>query len=183
MPARTTRLAWASNLLVTLTLTAGLAACTGAPQAPPPTDVPAPPSGPAVVEPTASPTAPATPDVGPADYAAWVEIQGFGGSSGLRQVLKEAQWIQDHPTEGSAFDIGEDMRLADDLAAWLDAHDATPCWAEYHATMRGMLDRIHDAFSAAHDARAAGKAVPLEVAAQVVSESEAAFNLAAPPAC
>jgi hypothetical protein len=136
-----------------------------------------------MVDPTASPTAAATPDIGPADYATWVEIQGFGGSSGLREILKAAHWTQDHPTEGSAFDISEDMRLVDYLAAWLDAHDATACWAEYHATMRAMLDRIHDAFSAARDARAAGNMVPTEVGVQLVTESEAAFNLAAPPAC
>src|SRR4029453_2419289 len=56
MPARTTRLAWASTLLVTLTVTASLAACTGTSQSPPPHDGPASPTGPAAIQPPPSPT-------------------------------------------------------------------------------------------------------------------------------
>jgi hypothetical protein len=184
MPADATRrLARPTSVLLAIATTVVMAACSGAQQgpsgqartaSPPPSPTP---------RAAASATPGATADGGPADYAAWVEIQGFGGSSGLREVLKGAEWIRDHPTEGSAFDVESTMRLGDNLASWLDANPATPCWTEYHATMRASLDRIHEAFALARDARAAGRMVPGDVAEAVVAESQAAFDLAEPEAC
>jgi hypothetical protein len=75
------------------------------------------------------------------------------------------------------------MRLTDNLAAWLDSHPATACWADYHATMRASLDRIKSAFAAARDARAAGDSVTPEVGAQLVKETQAAVDLPEPAGC
>jgi hypothetical protein len=176
-------LSHANRLVLAIAMSIGLAACSGAGQAPTsqqPMKSPAPTATTEVVEPA---TPRATPDGGPVDYAAWVEVQGFGGSSGLRQVLRGAEWIRDNPTIGNAFDIEMDMRVATNLAAWLDAHPATACWAEYHTTVRASLDRIHDAFAEARDARAAGAVVPQDVADRVVSEAQAAADLAEPAGC
>jgi hypothetical protein len=175
-----------ARLVVTLVASIAITGCTGAQGAVAPSTATAPQTTaepPTATAPVTAPTPTAAQVVGPADYQTWVEIQGFGGSSGVRQVLKGANWINDHPAEGSAFDIGLDMRVADSLAEWLDAHSAKPCWADYHATMRTLLDRIHDGYSAAYDARAAGAAVPLHVASELVAASQTAFDLPAPAGC
>lgn len=120
---------------------------------------------------------------GPVDYALWIERQGFGGSSGLRQVLKSANWVNDNGAFASVSDVGTEMGYAERLAGWLDNHPATACWAEYHAAVRATLDRVLAGFAAARDARAAGQRVPLEVGATLVSEAQAAFDLPAPAGC
>jgi hypothetical protein len=184
MSALTSRLLPRSELLYLLIATTiAVGACSAASKAsssPQPTASPAPSATPAAVASTASS---ATPDTGPADFATWVEIQGFGGSSGLNEVLKAAKWTQEHPAEGNAFDIEGDMRLVANLAEWLDDHAATPCWSDYHQTMRASLDRIHEGFAAAAEARAASRIVPQEVAAQLVAVSQAAYDLPKPEGC
>ena len=175
-----------------------LAACSGAaaPSAtPPPTPVAATPAltpaatpsataaaTPAAVESSAA-SASAAASGGPVGYAAWVERQGFGGSSGLNEVAKETHWMQDHPTEVTAFDIQTTQRFIDHLATWLDQNPATACWTEYHATVRATLGRMHDAYITAHDARAAGSYVPNDVAAALVKDAEAAESMPPPPGC
>ena len=179
--APTTRyLQLAASALVPLLLVA----CAATSGAAAPTDRPA-------TEPTPRPT-PALPSAaadattapgGPADYALWVERQGFGGSSGLRQVLKGATWIRDHAFEATVFDVDNEMGFADRLAGWLDKNPPAPCWADYHAAVRATLDRLLDAYGAAHDARVAGHSVPIEVGATLVAEAQSAFDLPAPAGC
>jgi len=120
---------------------------------------------------------------GPVDYALWVERQGFGGSSGLRQVLKSANWVNENAFRATVPDVETEMGYAERLAGWLDEHPATPCWAKYHATVRATLDRVLAGFAAARDARAAGHGVPLEVGATLVLEAQSAFDLPAPAGC
>jgi hypothetical protein len=135
--------------------------------------------------PTADPSALASPPEagGPAGYAAWVERQGFGGSSGLHQVVNEARWMRDHPSETTPFDIATGLRLVDHLAAWLERNPPTECWADYHATVRAALGRMHDGYTAGAAARATGETVPADVAAALVSDADAAYGLAAPAGC
>lgn len=149
-----------------------LTACSGA--APAPTATPAPSTPPA-------PTA--TASGGPVGYAAWVERQGFGGSSGLKEVAKETNWMRDNPVAVTAFDIQTTQRLVDHLATWLDENPATACWVDYHATVRAALGRMHDAYVTAHDARAAGNQVPADVVTALVNDAGDADALPAPSGC
>jgi hypothetical protein len=184
MPAHSSRpLAPPAAVGLLIATAIALMACSAAPGATPsprPSPSPAATATPVAVASTApSPSL----DAGPVDFASWVEIQGFGGSSGLNEVRKGAEWIRDHPGEGNAFDIESTNRLVVELAAWLDEHAATPCWSDYHATMRASLDRIRDGFAAAAEARAAGRTVPADVAVQLAAESKAAFDLPKPESC
>jgi hypothetical protein len=120
---------------------------------------------------------------GPVNYAAWVDRQGFGGSSGLKEVAKETNWMRDHPTEVTAFDIQTTLRFVDHLATWLDENPATACWSEYHTTVRATLGRMHDAYTTAHDARAAGNLVPTDVVTSLVTDANAADAMPAPAGC
>jgi hypothetical protein len=49
--------------------------------------------------------------------------------------------------------------------------------------VRASLDRIRDGFTAAARERAASRIVPQDVAAQLVADSQAAFDLPEPEAC
>jgi hypothetical protein len=120
---------------------------------------------------------------GPVAYSAWVERQGFGGSSGLAEVAKETNWMRDHPTEVTAFDIQTTLRFVDHLATWLDENPATACWSDYHATVRATLGRMHDAYTKAHDARAAGNLVPADIVTSLVTDANAADAMPAPAGC
>ena len=137
---------------------------------------------PTPVRPSAAVAATPSPG-GPAAYALWVERQGFGGSSGLRQVLKGAKWMRDNAFTATVFEVEDEMGYAKRLAGWLDEHPAAPCWTEYHATVRATLDRVLNAYAAARDARATGHGIPLEVGATLVAEAQFAFDLPAPAGC
>jgi hypothetical protein len=171
-----------SRWLLIAAMSAALAACSASAAAAPsarPTTNPTP----SPTSPAAATTAPATPlPSGPVDYAEWVARQGFGGSSGLRQLVNDVTWIQSNPTQATLFDIDDGLKRADRLRTWLDDHEPTACWADYHVTVRAALGRIVDGLTAVHDAKAAGKLVPSEIAAQLVTETQAAWQLAA-PAC
>jgi hypothetical protein len=143
-----------------------------------PTPNPTPVASVAAVE-SASPAA----SGGPVGYATWVDRQGFGGSSGLKEVAKETNWMRDHPSEVTPFDIQTTMRLVDHLASWLDENPATACWADYHAAVRATLGRMHDAEVLAHDARAAGQFVPTDVVTALVKDANAADAMPAPAGC
>jgi hypothetical protein len=162
-----------------------LAACTGSAGAAVSKASSAPVSAPAVAPSVAaSPAAaPAASPGGPVDYAAWVERQGFGGSSGLHQVVNEVHFLHDRPVEVTQFDLDNGLRLVDHLATWLDENPATACWADQHATIRAALGRLHDGYSAARDAAAAGKYVRVEVTKALVEQAEAAYALPAPTGC
>jgi hypothetical protein len=174
-PTRSTPLAavlLAPLLLAACAATSGAAAPASSTAPTAMATLPAPP----VKAPSASPG-------GPVEYALWVERQGFGGSSGLRQVLKSANWVNDNASWATVSDVETEMSYAERLAGWLDKHPATACWTDYHATVRATLDRVLAGFAAARDARAAGQRVPLEVGATLVSEAQSAFDLPAPAGC
>jgi len=178
-------------ILIMTTTAVALAACAGGSSTPLPTTAP-----PVLATPTATPTpepsaaaveptdsASAAPSGGPVDYAAWVERQGFGGSSGLHQLLNEVQFVQRDAYSVNLFDLDTGARLADHLATWLDQNPPTACWADYHAAVRAALGKIHDVYAAAHDAVAGGHGVPADVATSLVTETQAAFNMPPPAGC
>src|SRR5262245_29118307 len=153
-----------------------LAACSGAAASPAPSSQPA-------ATPAAVASADAGASGGPVDFAAWVERQGFGGSSGLNEVAKEAHWMQDHPAEVTPFDMQTTLGFVDHLAGWLDDHQPTACWAEYHATVRETLGRMHDGYTTAIEERSAGKYVTKDLVTAIVADADAAEALPQPPGC
>jgi hypothetical protein len=185
---RSSRGGW---ILIT-TVALAVSACTGGSATPVPTASPSPvvatPSATPSPEPSAATVEPtegasAAPSGGPVDYAAWVERQGFGGSSGLHQLLNEVQFVQRDAFTITLFDLDTGARLADHLAGWLDQNPPTACWADYHAAVRAALGTIHDGYAAAHDAVAGGHGVPADVATSLVTETQAAFDMAPPAGC
>ena len=178
-------------ILVITTTAAALAACAGGSATPipataspvvaTPAATPSPEPSAAAVDPSES--ASATPSGGPVDYAAWVERQGFGGSSGLHQLLNEVEFVRRDAYSVNLFDLDTGARLADHLATWLDENPPTACWADYHAAVRAALGKIHDGYAAAHDAVAGGHGVPADVARSLVTETQAAFDMAPPAGC
>jgi hypothetical protein len=120
---------------------------------------------------------------GPVDYAAWVERQGFGGSSGLHQLLNDVKFLQANGYAATLFDVDDGAKLADHLATWLDRNPPTACWTDYHAAIRSDLGKIHDNFVLAHDNVAGGHSIPADVATKLVTEVQAAYEMAAPAAC
>ena len=120
---------------------------------------------------------------GPVEYAAWVERQGFGGSSGLHQLLNDVKFLQTNAYSAKLFDVDEGAKLADHLSTWLDQNPPTACWADYHAAIRSDLGKIHDDFVPVHDNVAGGHSIPADVATALVTEVQAAFDMAAPAGC
>jgi len=120
---------------------------------------------------------------GPVEYAAWVERQGFGGSSGLHQLLNDVKFLQANAYSATLFDVDDGAKLADHLSTWLDQNPPTACWADYHAAIRSDLGKIHDDFVPVHDNVAGGHSIPADVATALVTEVQAAFDMAAPAGC
>jgi hypothetical protein len=146
-----------------------IAACAGSPVAR--TDAPS--GGP-------SPTASVA---GPTDFAAWTERQGFGGSSGLANVAKLVRWVRDHPGEESSWNIDEETADISRLAAWLDTHPATACWADYHAAVRASLDALAAGYATARVDVQAGGIVPPSLIDAMVAEATKSEGLRAPAGC
>ena len=192
---RPSRRGW---LLILAASAVALGACSGPPggAAPSATPVSAPTQSPvaATPEPTASPqpsspaaeasaSAAAAASGGPVDYADWVARQGFGGSSGLKQLLNDVNFLQANAYTATLFDVDDGAKLVDHLATWLEQNPPTACWAEYHAAMQTALGKIHDDFVPAHDNVAGGHSIPADVATKLVTEAQAAFDMAAPAGC
>jgi len=149
------------------------------------TPTPEPTASPQPSSPAAEASASAAPAAsgGPVEYAAWVERQGFGGSSGLHQLLNDVKFLQANAYSVTLFDVDDGAKLADHLAAWLDQNPPTACWADYHAAIRSDLGKIHDDFVPVHDNVAGGHSIPGDVATALVTEVQAAFDTAAPAGC
>ena len=192
---RPSRRGW---LLILAASAFALGACSGPPGGAGPSATPAtaPTQSPvsSTPEPTASPqpsnpateasaSVPPAASGGPVDYAAWVERQGFGGSSGLHQLLNDVKFLQANAYAATLFDVDDGAKLADHLATWLDQNPPTACWADYHAAIRSDLGKIHDDFAPAHDNVAGGHSIPADVATKLVTEAQAAYDMAAPAGC
>lgn len=121
---------------------------------------------------------------GPTDFAAWTARQGFGGSSGLTEIHKYVAWVGDNPGEVTAGLVAvEAIPVVDSLAAWLDSHPATACWAEYRDAVRADLATIQDGYAAIRSAVAAGKAMPADTQARMEQAGRQALDRPAPADC
>lgn len=133
---------------------------------------------------TAGSAAPSAATVaGPTDYAAWVERQGFGGSAGLANVAKLAHWVQDNPGEQTAWQAGDDAAQITSLISWLDAHPATSCWADYHDTVRSLLNSLTVSYAATKVELAAGRQIPSDMVASMIAVADKAKAMAPPAGC
>jgi hypothetical protein len=149
-------------------LTILLTACGGSPSAAPPS------------------TAPATPRAtvaGPTDFADWTVRQGFGGSSGLRNVAKVVHWISNHPGEETVWNVDDETTDIANLTSWLDTHPATACWAEIHAEVRASLASLTSGYAAARVEIQAGRWVPDDVTTAMVAAADNAMSLTPPSGC
>jgi hypothetical protein len=120
---------------------------------------------------------------GPTNVSEWTERQGFGGSSGLRNIAKLVRWVRDHPAEESTWNIDDEAADIAKLAEWLDTHPATACWAEYHAAVRASLASLTAGYAAARVEVEAGRSVPYDVATAMAAEAEKVVSLEPPSGC
>jgi hypothetical protein len=129
--------------------------------------------------PTSSPKASA-----PASFADWTARQGFGGSVGLREINHGAHWLQENTgADDYSHWIFWWNGMVQDLAAWLDTHDPTACWADYHAQVRaGLASSLKDlaAIQAAADAHLAQ---PYDAITDFVTKTDALMALPDPSGC
>lgn len=160
----------ARTILISVAVAASAAACAATPTSPSP--------GPSAVPPTAAPTT-----AGPANFADWTARQGFGGSSGLANVKKLADWLVGHRAEVRLFDLDSDSGDVIGLASWLDAHPPTACWTDYHVRVRALLQKIVAGYTDARAAVADGEPIPEGVAEGIQAEAVAAFSMPAPASC
>lgn len=130
-----------------------------------------------------SPSDPAPTTAGPTLFAAWTERQGFGGSSGLRNVAKLAHWIQNNPGEVTPADVASDTGDIASLTAWLDTHPATACWTAYHEAVRASLAALNTGYATAKVSIDAGRFIPSDVVTTMVAEADNAATMATPPNC
>jgi hypothetical protein len=134
----------------------------------------------------ASPTVASTPGptvFGPTAFADWTERQGFGGSSGLHDVAKNAAWLTEHTFDATAFDIDSDTHKIHLLIDWLDAHPATTCWASYHAAVRASLTSLVARYVDVSAAIASGTSVPTAVATAIANEAQSTYAMPDPASC
>lgn len=133
---------------------------------------------------TAGPATPApTPTNGPAAYADWVARQGFGGSSGLNNVLKLAKWLSDNASNATTYDITADRDDIARLISWLDEHPATACWTAYHQHMQTELGSLATLYDRAIAERTSGPYVPYDIAQEILAAAQVAFDEPAPAGC
>ena len=81
------------------------------------------------------------------------------------------------------FDLDQDLTLVTDIIAWLDAHPATACWADYHTQLRAYLVTVKDGWTKARPAVEKGGLVPADVVASGSAAANAANDLPAPANC
>lgn len=155
---------WLVGLLVAAALMAGCGASSGGASA--------------VAPQTAQPTV-ATDTA----FAAWTERQGFGGSDGLKNVDKLTNWLGDHEYDATLFDVDEDAGDIAKLVTWLDTHQPTACWTDYHQAIRADLTKLAADYVTARAAIAANNAAPADVVATMETTSKAALAMPAPANC
>lgn len=155
---------WLAGILVAAALMAGCGTSSGgsSPAAPPT-------SQPTVATETA--------------FADWTARQGFGGSSGLHNVDKLTAWLGDHETDATLFDLDGDAQDIANLVTWLDTHQPTACWNDYHEAVRADLTKLAAAYVTTRAAVAAGNPAPADVVANMETTSQAALAMPAPANC
>ena len=81
------------------------------------------------------------------------------------------------------FDLDQDLTLVKDIIAWLDAHPATACWADYHTQLRAYLVTVQDGWTKARPVVEKGGLIPADVVASGSEAANAANDLPAPANC
>ncbi len=127
--------------------------------------------------------APPSSAAGPTSWAAWIDHQGFGAQSGPNEVRRMARYIAEHGGDETLFNLDQDLELVAGIIAWLDAHPATACWADYHAQVRASLVTVQEGWTKARPEVDAGRLVPADVVASAIEAANAANDLAAPADC
>jgi hypothetical protein len=130
-----------------------------------------------------SPGATGAETFGPTPYSLWVNRQGFGGTSGVRQIAKGSEYLQEHTAAEAAGDLMLWAALPGDLGEWLDQHPPTPCWATYHAAMREALRKVDVDFHEVVVLASAGSSVPTDLTARLAADVAGAEALQAPTNC
>jgi len=126
---------------------------------------------------------PAATQAGPATYADWVTRQGFGGSSGLRNVHKLAVWLTENESAVTTWDLTSDQNDIKVLLRWLDDHPPTICWARNHDVVRASLATLVSEYDRAIAARTDGPSVPDDIAQAILAAAQAAFDEPVPTDC
>lgn len=134
---------------------------------------------------TRPPTAAPAPTVQAATpFAAWTARQGFGGGSGLVEIGKGAHWLRENVGASDAASWASWWNgTATNLASWLEQHEPTSCWAEYHAAVSAGMARALADLAAIQAALDAGKSLPLDASDAFVTEADALEALRPPANC
>ena len=152
---------------VILATSALVAACSGAAAAP------------TVAPVTAAPPSPAR----PTSWADWIDHQGFGAQNGPNEVRRLTRYLTEHAGATTLFDLDDDIARVAGIVAWLDAHPATACWADYHDQVRAHLVTVRDGWTKARPDVEAGKLIPADVVASADKAANAANDLQTPSDC
>jgi hypothetical protein len=120
---------------------------------------------------------------GPTAYAAWIERQGFGGSSGLNNVVKLIRLVAERPGDETTFEIDDEATDIQSLVTWLDAHPPTACWADYHAAVRASLVKVLAAYAVGRTVVDGGAPFPADAARSMVEEADRVLGVPGPTNC
>ena len=96
---------------------------------------------------------------------------------------KLTAWLGDHEVDATLFDLDEDAGDIAKLATWLDTHQPTACWTDYHAAVRADLTKLAADYVTARAAIAANSSAPADVVADMEATSKAALAMPAPSDC
>ena len=169
MNVRSARSALTRQLVpgVILATSVMVAACSGAAAAP------------TVAPVTAAPPSPA----GPTSWADWIDHQGFGAQNGPNEVRRLTRYLTEHAGATTLFDLDDDIARVAGIVAWLDAHPATACWADYHRQVQANLVTVRDGWTRARPEVEAGQLIPADVVASTDEAANAANDLPTPSDC
>ena len=118
-----------------------------------------------------------------ASFADWIEVQGFGGSSGLREIDKLIRRESESPSVATEYEISDQLATIGGLMSWLDGHRPTACWADYHAAIRSGLATLANDYATIREALSAGKPFPADVSASMVTVSRQLLGMEQPTGC
>jgi hypothetical protein len=132
----------------------------------------------------ASAAAVASPVVaGPTSWAAWIDHQGFGAQNGPNEVRRRTRAASEHRGAESLFDLDDDIAVVSGIVAWLDAHPATACWADYHSQVATYLVTVKEGLIAARPEVVLGHPIPDGIVTSTDTAANAANDLPAPAGC
>ena len=120
---------------------------------------------------------------GPATWADWMAHQGFGAQNGPNEVRRLTRYLDEHAGATTLFDLDDNIARVTGIVAWLDAHPATACWADYHDQVRAHLVTVQDGWVAARPEVEAGRPIPADTIASTDAAANAANDIPEPADC